>query len=176
MSSGQQAAGSRQQAGGTAIRCLLPAACCLLPALSLAAEPRAARERTVERLGVTARVRVEPGVVPITGAVTLTFSVEGTAPVTVEPLKLGDLPGWRVRGRVVGGGWPQLPRPAVLRGCYGTDDRRTRRASARGSQRGVGHIIRKMRPGEIRPRGIHAGGMGQGGRPIAGGTFDSADW
>jgi hypothetical protein len=55
------------------------------------------RERTVERLGVTARVRIEPAVVPITDLVTFTLSVEGATPLIVEPVKFGDLPGWRIR-------------------------------------------------------------------------------
>src|SRR5947209_2173965 len=100
MSSGQQAAGSGQQAGSTGIRCALPAACWLLPALGLAAEPSVARERTVERLGVTARVRVEPGVVPIRGVVTLTFSVEGVAAFAVVWRRLRLWWRWRMhRGR-----------------------------------------------------------------------------
>lgn len=69
----------------------------LLSTLCLAADSVPVRERAVERLGVTARVRAEPAVVPITDLVTLTLSVEGAAPLMVEPLKLGDLPGWRVR-------------------------------------------------------------------------------
>jgi len=69
----------------------------LLPAVCLAADSAPAGERSVERLGVSARARVEPSVVPITGVVTLLVSVEGAAPLTVEPLKLGDLPGWRIR-------------------------------------------------------------------------------
>jgi hypothetical protein len=89
MSSGQRVVGSGQWAG-IAILCLLPGVC-------LAADPVPARERTVERLGVTARARVAPAVVPITGHVTLTLSAEGAAPLTVEPAKLGELPGWRVR-------------------------------------------------------------------------------
>jgi hypothetical protein len=69
----------------------------LLSTLCLAADSVPVRERTVERLGVTARARIEPAVVPITDLVTLTLSVEGAAPLIVEPVKFGDLPGWRVR-------------------------------------------------------------------------------
>jgi len=81
--------------GAWAVRCLT--ACLVLAALSVAADSLPRLERTTERLGVTARAGVEPAVVQITGMVTLTLSVEGAAPLTVEPVKLGDLPGWRVR-------------------------------------------------------------------------------
>jgi hypothetical protein len=95
MSTRQRATGSRRRAEQF-VR-VLPAACCLLSALCFAVDPPPARERTVERLGVTARARVEPAVVPITGVVTLSLSAEGAAPLAVEPVKLGDLPGWRIR-------------------------------------------------------------------------------
>jgi hypothetical protein len=69
----------------------------VLTALCFAADSVPVRERTIERLGVTVRARIEPTVVPITDLVTLSVSVEGAAPLIVEPVKFGDLPGWRIR-------------------------------------------------------------------------------
>jgi len=110
MNSGQQAAGSGQRANRQRkppgepparrptlpVRPCLVAACCLLPALLLAADP-AALERSAERVGVVGRVRVEPAVVPLTGAVTVSVRVEGAAPLAVEPVRFPDAPGWQVK-------------------------------------------------------------------------------
>jgi len=87
----------RQLPGATHTRQLTLAVLFLFAVCCFASDAVPMRERFAERLGVSARARVEPSVVPITGVVTLLFSVEGAAPLTVEPLKLGDLPGWRIR-------------------------------------------------------------------------------
>jgi hypothetical protein len=66
----------------------------------LAADPPAdQRSLTKERAGIIGTVTVTPAPVALVGEVRLTLTIEGDAPLTVEPVTLPTLPGWRVRGR-----------------------------------------------------------------------------
>jgi hypothetical protein len=65
--------------------------------LTNADPPAADRGHTFTRAGIVCTEIVDPATVPLTGEVRLTISVDGEAPLVVEPVLFPDPPGWRVR-------------------------------------------------------------------------------
>jgi hypothetical protein len=62
-------------------------------------QPSDTYQKTIKRADIVGTVTVAPAPVALIGEVRLTLTIEGEAPLTVEPVTLPTLPGWRVRGR-----------------------------------------------------------------------------